>query len=124
VSGLHRGTRQHLWQGGACLRCQMRTHWAGAKDGCSGVLLEEEARNRQRRYEERRRASINALREHQWTPPKSDARLAVEAAGMRWELYRSRRKRGYSHEEAMAMGDRRHTSMPEHGAEERKGASS
>jgi hypothetical protein len=57
VSGLHKGARQHLWQGGACLRCGMRTHWEGAKDGCSGVLLEEEARNRQRRYEERRRAA-------------------------------------------------------------------
>jgi hypothetical protein len=29
----------------------MRTHWEGAKDGCTGVMLEEEHRERQRRYE-------------------------------------------------------------------------
>jgi hypothetical protein len=33
----------------------MRTHWEGAKDGCTGVMLEEEHRERQRRYEANRR---------------------------------------------------------------------
>ena len=49
------GQRAHLWTNGVCRRCCMRTHWEGAKDGCTGVMLEEEHRERQRRYEANRR---------------------------------------------------------------------
>jgi hypothetical protein len=39
---------------------------------------------------------------------KSPLRVQVEAAGLRWEVYRCRRRRGISHEDAIAgIGKRR-----------------
>ena len=58
MSGLHKGTRQHLWGRGSCIRCGMRAHWPGAKDGCSGPMLEEEHRERVRRYDANKREKM------------------------------------------------------------------
>lgn len=38
---------------------------------------------------------------------KTALRLSIEAAGVPWELYRDRRRRGATHEQAMAGEDRR-----------------
>lgn len=38
---------------------------------------------------------------------KTALRISVEESGMAWELYRDRRRRGQTHEEAMAGVDKR-----------------
>jgi hypothetical protein len=72
-------------------------------------------------------------------PTTQEQRREVLASGVRWPLYYDRRRRGQTHEQALENVDRRrlprkpccpycgaprvHTSMPEHGSEQRKGAS-
>jgi hypothetical protein len=111
VSGIHKGTRVHEWhaEGDAkrCWRCGMLSTWAGAREACTGMA-------------EFRAGRGQPIGGGGSTP--SPLRAAVVAAGVSWSAYETRRRRGQSHEQAMAALRDGHTSMPEHDSEQRKGS--
>lgn len=117
MSGLHIGDKPHVWVDGVCQRCAMRSHWAGAKAGCAGIVTKEEHQSRNRRHAREKgprkplpRGLFSA--KGQMLGPgrgseSSPLRAEVEALGLRWDLYYERRRRGRTHEEAIAGVDRR-----------------
>lgn len=64
----------------------------------------------------RLRAGFHAGKGGPQGPVKTALRLEVEAAGVPWELYRERRRRGATHEQAMAGVDRRRVKRNPHAA--------
>lgn len=87
--------RAHLWcddrtdlgeRTRRCQRCGCCSHWPLAQMSCSGAAVDEDDVTRATRKSGRKPSTI---------------RQQVEAHGVAWDTYKKRRRRGWSHQQAI-----------------------